>query len=103
MLLLLLLLLLLLIIIKLMLTCCLKEHPRPEYAAKCTQMEANPITGIMEPYFPQRQRTSRLVSGYAVIVLMVCVTSSFLLVASVPSLVRSIFNIFGGAEYLENG
>jgi len=48
-----------------------KERPRTEYAAKCTTTEVNPITGIEEPYFPQQQRTHRLVSGYAVIILMV--------------------------------
>jgi len=48
-----------------------QEHPRPEYAAKCTMMEPNPITGVNEPYFPQKQRMPRLVSGYAVIILMV--------------------------------
>jgi len=55
----------------------LQEHPRPEYAAKCTMMEANPITGKMEPYFPQKSRTPRLVSGYAVIILMVRYFSHF--------------------------
>jgi len=34
-------------------------------------MEPNPITGVNEPYFPQKDRMPRLVSGYAVIVLMV--------------------------------
>lgn len=48
-----------------------KERPRPEYAAKCTMYEKNPITGIKEPYFPKRERIPRIVSGLGVIVLMV--------------------------------
>jgi len=58
-----------------MVTCLMQEHPRPEYAAKCTEMETNPITGTAEPYFPQKQRTPRMVSGYAVIILMVRIFS----------------------------
>jgi len=49
----------------------LKERPRPEYAARCETMEVNPVTGIEEPYFPQQLRMPRLISGYAVIILMV--------------------------------
>ena len=34
-------------------------------------MEVNPVTGIEEPYFSQQLRMPRLISGYAVIILMV--------------------------------
>ena len=34
-------------------------------------MEKNPITGVKEPYFPQRERIPRIISGVAVIIIMV--------------------------------
>ena len=52
-----------------------KERPRTEYANKCTTTEVNPVTGIEEPHFPQELRTPRLISGYAVIILMVNLTT----------------------------
>ena len=56
------------------LTCRIQERPRPEYAARCTQFEKNLITGIKEPYFPPRERLPRILSGLAVIIMMVCKT-----------------------------
>ncbi|RWS06743.1 hypothetical protein B4U79_02864, partial [Dinothrombium tinctorium] len=39
------------------------EKPRPEFVVKAPQMEKNPITGIIEPHFPQRVRRQRVIAG----------------------------------------
>lgn len=49
----------------------IQERPRPEYAAKAPTYEENPITRVKEPYFPPRQRLPRILSGIAVIIIMV--------------------------------
>jgi anoctamin-7 len=49
----------------------LQERPRPEYAAKAPTYEENPITRVKEPYFPPRKRLPRILSGIAVIIVMV--------------------------------
>ena len=48
-----------------------QERPRPEYAAKAPTYEENPITRVKEPYFPPRKRLPRILSGIAVIIVMV--------------------------------
>ncbi|XP_030078040.1 anoctamin-7 [Microcaecilia unicolor] len=55
-----------------------EERPRPEFAARAPQMEQNPITGMKEPYFSQRDRLSRILTGSMVIVIMLCVVMIFL-------------------------
>ncbi|XP_073457599.1 anoctamin-7 isoform X1 [Aquarana catesbeiana] len=55
-----------------------EEPPRPEFAAMAPQMEQNPITGVKEPYFPERARLSRILTGSMVIVIMLCVVMIFL-------------------------
>ncbi len=40
-------------------------------------MEENPVTGIKEPYFPEKARISRMVTGSMVIVIMVRPTGVF--------------------------
>lgn len=34
-------------------------------------MEANPVTGVKEPYFPEKVRRSRMLTGSMVIIMMV--------------------------------
>lgn len=34
-------------------------------------MEPNPVTGIKEPYFPEKTRLSRMITGSMVIIMMV--------------------------------
>jgi len=34
-------------------------------------MEENPVTGVKEPYFPQKARISRMLTGSMVIIIMV--------------------------------
>ena len=48
-----------------------EERPRPTFAALAPTVERNPITGIMEPHFPEDKRKRRLFSGIIVIVTMV--------------------------------
>eukprot|EP00079_Xenopus_tropicalis_P013735 XP_002942829.2 PREDICTED: anoctamin-7-like [Xenopus tropicalis] len=55
-----------------------EEQPRPEFAAMAPQMEQNPITGVKEPYFPKRDRLSRVLTGSMVIIIMLCVVMIFL-------------------------
>ncbi|KAM9751743.1 anoctamin-7 isoform 1-T1 [Menidia menidia] len=55
-----------------------EERPRPEFAAMAPSMEENPVTGIKEPYFPEKARLSRMFTGSMVIVLMLCVVIIFL-------------------------
>ncbi|KAH1175750.1 hypothetical protein KIL84_022275 [Mauremys mutica] len=55
-----------------------EERPRPEFAAMAPRMEQNPITGVKEPYFPKRDRLSRILTGSMAIVIMLCVVMIFL-------------------------
>lgn len=48
-----------------------QEPPRPEFVAMAPAMEENPVTGVKEPYFPEKARISRMVTGSMVIVIMV--------------------------------
>ncbi|XP_024136617.2 anoctamin-7 isoform X1 [Oryzias melastigma] len=55
-----------------------EERPRPEFAAMAPTVEQNPVTGVKEPYFPEKTRLSRMFTGSMVIVLMLCVVIIFL-------------------------
>ncbi|XP_078281128.1 anoctamin-7 [Rhinoraja longicauda] len=55
-----------------------EERPRPEFAAMAPAMEHNPITGINEPHFSERDRTSRIITGSTVIIIMLFVVMIFL-------------------------
>uniref|UniRef100_A0A672HD48 Anoctamin n=1 Tax=Salarias fasciatus TaxID=181472 RepID=A0A672HD48_SALFA len=48
-----------------------EERPRPEFAAMAPTMEENPVTGVKEPYFPEKTRLSRMFTGSMVIIMMV--------------------------------
>lgn len=56
-----------------------EERPRPEYAAKAPSFEKNPITGVKEPHFPQRKRIPRILSGIAVILIMMMLVLIFII------------------------
>uniref|UniRef100_A0A3P9HUK3 Anoctamin n=1 Tax=Oryzias latipes TaxID=8090 RepID=A0A3P9HUK3_ORYLA len=47
------------------------ERPRPEFTAMAPMTTRNPITGAEEPYFPEKKRLNRTLTGCMVIVLMV--------------------------------
>ncbi|XP_063720691.1 anoctamin-7-like isoform X3 [Symsagittifera roscoffensis] len=55
----------------------LEENPRPQYAALSTEMRKNPITNQLEPYFPERVRTARMISGISVLFMMIMVVIIF--------------------------
>ncbi|XP_069040094.1 anoctamin-7 isoform X2 [Lepisosteus oculatus] len=55
-----------------------EERPRPEFAATAPKMEQNPVTGMKEPYFPEKDRISRILTGSMVIIIMLCVVMIFL-------------------------
>uniref|UniRef100_UPI00358E7897 anoctamin-7 isoform X1 n=1 Tax=Myxine glutinosa TaxID=7769 RepID=UPI00358E7897 len=55
-----------------------EERPRPEFVAMAPAMEKNPITGVKEPYFPGKDRLSRIITGSMVIILMLSVVMIFL-------------------------
>uniref|UniRef100_A0A3Q0S5D4 Anoctamin n=1 Tax=Amphilophus citrinellus TaxID=61819 RepID=A0A3Q0S5D4_AMPCI len=55
-----------------------EERPRPEFAAMAPTMEQNPVTGVKEPYFPEKTRLSRMFTGSMVIIMMLCVVIIFL-------------------------
>ncbi|XP_052821331.1 anoctamin-7-like isoform X2 [Mya arenaria] len=56
-----------------------EERPRPEYAAKAPTYEENPITRVKEPHFPPRKRLPRILSGIAVIVVMMTLVIIFII------------------------
>ncbi|XP_065061401.1 anoctamin-7-like [Rhopilema esculentum] len=56
-----------------------EERPRPTFAALAPTVERNPITGIMEPHFPEDKRKRRLFSGIIVIVTMVSLVLIFMI------------------------
>ncbi|XP_048470847.1 anoctamin-7 [Rhincodon typus] len=55
-----------------------EERPRPEFAARAPMMEQNPVTGIKEPYFPEKDRLSRIITGSMVIIIMLFIVMIFL-------------------------
>ncbi|XP_036388323.1 anoctamin-7 isoform X2 [Megalops cyprinoides] len=55
-----------------------EERPRPEFAAMAPAMEENPVTGVKEPYFPKKDRLTRMLTGSMVIVIMLSVVMIFL-------------------------
>ncbi|XP_041860974.1 anoctamin-7 isoform X2 [Melanotaenia boesemani] len=55
-----------------------EERPRPEFAAMAPTVEQNPVTGVKEPYFPEKTRLSRMFTGSMVIILMLSVVIIFL-------------------------
>uniref|UniRef100_A0A3B3DQN6 Anoctamin n=1 Tax=Oryzias melastigma TaxID=30732 RepID=A0A3B3DQN6_ORYME len=55
------------------------ERPRPEFTAMAPMTTRNPITGAEEPYFPDKQRFNRTLTGCMAILLMVIRTISVFL------------------------
>ncbi|CAH3190102.1 unnamed protein product, partial [Porites evermanni] len=55
-----------------------EERPRPTFAALAPAVERNPVTGLLEPHFPPEKRFPRMVSGIAIIGLMVSLVVLFM-------------------------
>ncbi|XP_065061399.1 anoctamin-7-like isoform X1 [Rhopilema esculentum] len=56
-----------------------EERPRPTFAALAPTVERNPVTGILEPHFPDEKRKPRLFSGILIIVTMVSLVLIFMI------------------------
>ncbi|CAG5129793.1 unnamed protein product, partial [Candidula unifasciata] len=56
-----------------------EERPRPDYAARATDVKENPITGINEPYFDPKKRIPRILSGVAAIIIMIFLVLIFII------------------------
>uniref|UniRef100_A0A1A7WND2 Anoctamin n=1 Tax=Iconisemion striatum TaxID=60296 RepID=A0A1A7WND2_9TELE len=77
-----------------------EERPRPEFAAMAPTMEQNPVTGVKEPYFPEKTRLSRMFTGSMVIVLMLCVVIIFLVTVVVCRGIISVMMYHTGSPVL---
>ncbi|XP_078065325.1 anoctamin-7-like isoform X2 [Mustelus asterias] len=56
-----------------------KERPSPEFSAVAPMTIRNPITGVEEPYFPEKDRIQRVIASSMVILLLVAVVVIFLM------------------------
>uniref|UniRef100_A0A673A087 Anoctamin n=1 Tax=Sphaeramia orbicularis TaxID=375764 RepID=A0A673A087_9TELE len=54
----------------------IEERPRPEFTAMAPMTMRNPVTGAEEPYFPEKTRLHRMLSGCTVIITMVSSVTS---------------------------
>ncbi|KAJ8371019.1 hypothetical protein SKAU_G00110470 [Synaphobranchus kaupii] len=77
-----------------------QERPRPEFAAMAPAMEHNPVTGVKEPYFPKKDRLSRMMTGSMVIVVMLCVVMIFLVTVIMYRGIVSVMMFHTGSTML---
>ncbi|KAJ8257710.1 hypothetical protein GJAV_G00188860 [Gymnothorax javanicus] len=77
-----------------------EERPRPEFAAMAPAMEHNPVTGVKEPYFPKKDRVSRMLTGSMVIVIMLCVVMIFLVTVIMYRGIVSVMMFHTGSSML---
>ncbi|XP_051515951.1 anoctamin-7-like isoform X2 [Myxocyprinus asiaticus] len=77
-----------------------EEPPRPEFAAMAPAMEENPVTGVKEPYFPEKARISRMLTGSMVIIIMLCVVMIFLVTVIIYRSIVSVMMFETGSSVL---
>uniref|UniRef100_A0A7N8X477 Anoctamin n=1 Tax=Mastacembelus armatus TaxID=205130 RepID=A0A7N8X477_9TELE len=77
-----------------------EERPRPEFAAMAPTMEQNPVTGVKEPYFPEKTRLSRMFTGSMVIIMMLCVVMIFLVTVVMCRGIISVIMFHTGSPVL---
>ncbi|KAI2649747.1 Anoctamin-7 [Labeo rohita] len=77
-----------------------EEPPRPEFAAMAPAMEENPVTGVKEPYFPERARISRMLTGSMVIIIMLCIVMIFLVTVIIYRSIVSVMMFETGSSVL---
>ncbi|KAF4078087.1 hypothetical protein AMELA_G00195440 [Ameiurus melas] len=77
-----------------------EEPPRPEFAATAPAMEENPVTGVKEPYFPEKARLSRMFTGSMVIIIMLCVVMIFLVTVIIYRSIVSVMMYETGSSML---
>ncbi|KAM6932944.1 anoctamin-7 [Xenentodon cancila] len=75
----------------------IEERPRPEFTAMAPMTLRNPVTGAEEPYFPEKKRFNRTVTGCMVIIIMVAVVLMFLIAIILYRTILSI--IISKSEY----
>ncbi|XP_061639014.1 anoctamin-7 isoform X1 [Phyllopteryx taeniolatus] len=68
----------------------IEERPRPEFTAMAPMTMRNPLTGAEEPYFPEKKRFNRVLTGCMILIIMVVVVLMFLIAII---LYRSILSI----------
>ncbi|XP_063771881.1 anoctamin-7 isoform X2 [Pseudophryne corroboree] len=68
----------------------IEEIPRPEFSALAPLIARNPITGMLEPYFPNDKRLRRVLTGFMVIILMIAVVIMALISVIVYRLIISV-------------
>ncbi|XP_038673116.1 anoctamin-7-like [Scyliorhinus canicula] len=56
-----------------------EERPSAEFAAVAPMVMKNPITGVEEPYFPEKDRIQRVIASSMVVLLLVVVVLIFLI------------------------
>ncbi|XP_041850728.1 LOW QUALITY PROTEIN: anoctamin-7 [Melanotaenia boesemani] len=57
----------------------IEERPRPEFTAMAPMTMRNPVTGAEEPYFSEKKRFNRSMTGCMVIIIMSAVVLMFLI------------------------
>ncbi|KAI3381824.1 hypothetical protein SNEBB_004040 [Seison nebaliae] len=67
-----------------------EARPRPEFALKAKHLEKNPITGILEPSFPEKTRTMRIAVGMLAISSMIVLVIIFIFTVIVYRILISI-------------
>uniref|UniRef100_A0A8C2GVT4 Anoctamin n=1 Tax=Cyprinus carpio TaxID=7962 RepID=A0A8C2GVT4_CYPCA len=77
-----------------------EEPPHPEFAAMAPAMEENPVTGVKEPYFPEKAWISRMLTGSMVIVIMLCVVMIFLVTVIIYRSIVSVMMFETGSSVL---
>ncbi|CAF1280566.1 unnamed protein product [Adineta steineri] len=67
-----------------------ENRPRPEFAIRTSTVEKNPVTGILEPYFPPRSRLYRIIGGIITLSVMICIVIIFIVAIIVYRIMISI-------------
>ncbi|CAF2635710.1 unnamed protein product [Rotaria sp. Silwood2] len=67
-----------------------ESRPRPEFAIRASTVEKNPVTGILEPYFPAATRRYRFLSGLIILSVMICMVIIFIIAIIIYRIIISI-------------
>ncbi|CAF0838974.1 unnamed protein product [Rotaria sp. Silwood1] len=67
-----------------------ENRPRPEFVIRSSTVEKNPVTGILEPYFPAATRQYRILSGVMILTVMICMVIIFIIAIIVYRIIISI-------------
>ncbi|CAF1002327.1 unnamed protein product [Adineta ricciae] len=67
-----------------------ENRPRPEFAIRTSRVEKNPVTGLLEPYFPPRVRIYRIIAGIVTLSVMICIVIIFIIAIIVYRIIISI-------------